>query len=66
MSRETAYELVQRNAMKSWDEGVDFRDLIRSDPEAAGRISEGQLDELFDYAHFVRYVDHVYRRVGLA
>ena len=66
MSREAAYDVVQRNAMRSWDECEDFRDLIRGEPEAADRLSAAELDELFDYAYFVRYVDHVYRRVGLA
>jgi adenylosuccinate lyase len=66
LSREKAYELVQRNSMKTWDEDKDFRELIGSDPDVAAHLSHEELQRLFDYRYYVRFVDEVFERVGLA
>ena len=66
MARETAYKVVQRNAMRSWDEGEDFRDLLRGDAEAQEWLPSEELEELFDYGYYTRYVDDTFRRIGLA
>ncbi len=65
LSREKAYEIVQRNSMKTWDEGGDFRALIQSDPDVAALLSPDALDGLFDYRYYVRFVNEVFERVGL-
>lgn len=65
LSRERAYEIVQRNSMKVWDEDRDFRELIRSDPEVARALPADELEGLFDYRYYVRFVDEVFERVGL-
>ncbi|MBI4234433.1 MAG: adenylosuccinate lyase [Chloroflexi bacterium] len=65
LGRERAYELVQRHAMRAWDEGLDFRDLLRADPEVASLLSRDELESLFDYGYYLRYVDEVFRRVGV-
>ena len=65
MSREEAYELVQRNAMRSWDEGLDFRDLIRGEPTLRDPLPSYALEELFDYSYYVAYVDETFKRAGL-
>ena len=65
LAREDAYAIVQRNAMTGWDEGRDFRELIKSDKEAATYLSEGELNELFDYGYYTRYVDETFQRLGL-
>ena len=65
LAREDAYAIVQRNAMTGWDEGRDFRELIKSDKEAATYLSEGELNELFDYGYYTRYVDEIFQRLGL-
>ena len=65
LAREDAYAIVQRNAMTGWDEGRDFRDLIKSDKEAATYLSESELNELFDYGYYTRYVDETFQRLGL-
>ncbi len=65
LSRERAYEIVQRNSMKVWDEDRDFRELIRSDPEVARALPAGELEALFDYRYYVRFVNEVFERVGL-
>src|SRR6185369_1999330 len=47
MSREAAYEAVQRNAMRTWSGGGDFLTLLKKDPEVAGRLTESELEGLF-------------------
>src|ERR671914_59963 len=47
VARETAYEWVQRNAMKCWDEGADFRELVSDDKDIAAHISREQVDGVF-------------------
>ena len=65
MAREAAYAIVQRNAAVGWDQGEDFRQLIKSDQETATYLSESELDELFDYGYYTRYVDETFQRLGL-
>jgi len=65
MRREEAYDLVQRHAMRSWDEGLDFRALVRSDPRVQALLSPQEVDALFDYGYYIRYVDETFRRGGL-
>jgi adenylosuccinate lyase len=64
-SRQRAYELVQRNAMKSWEGNKDFRKLLKADPEVTETISEAELEALFDYNYYLRYVDDIFERLGL-
>jgi adenylosuccinate lyase len=65
MAREDAYKVVQRNAMRSWDVGEDFRDLLRADADATQWLPGDDLDELFDYGYYTRYVDDTFQRIGL-
>jgi len=60
LDRDTAYRAVQRHAMRAWDEGLDFRNLVRSDAEVAGRVDVG---EIFDIGAFTRHVDVVFARL---
>ena len=64
-SRERAYDLVQRNAMRSWDEEVGFRDLLKSDGDVTAYLPLDELYSLFDYGYYLRHVDDTFRRVGL-
>jgi len=64
-SRQDAYELVQRNAMESWREGKDFLSLLRSDADVMASLSEKELESLFDYEYYLRYVDEIFQRLGL-
>ena len=66
LARERAYELVQRNAMRSWDEELDFRDLLKSDAEVTSYLSTDEMSGLFDYDYYLRYVKDTFRRIGLA
>jgi adenylosuccinate lyase len=65
LSREQAYRMVQRNAMKSWKEKVNFLDLLLKDPDVSKYLSKSELESIFDYGYFLRYVDEVFKRVGL-
>ncbi|MFL5374775.1 MAG: adenylosuccinate lyase [Myxococcales bacterium] len=63
MERQAAYVVVQRNAMRVWDEGRDFKDLLASDPEVQSRLGSKDLDEAFDLDHELRHVSAVFERV---
>ncbi len=65
LSRQKAYDLVQRHAMKSWTEGKDFLKLLKSDPDVTASLPPGELDKLFDYQYYLRHIDAVFRRLGL-
>jgi len=65
LSRQRAYELVQRNAMKAWEQKNSFLDLLKADTEITTQLSELELSSLFDYGYFVRHVDKVFQRLGL-
>ncbi len=60
LPRDDAYRLVQRNAMRAWDEELDFRELVRADDEIAGRVD---LDAVFDLDAYTRHVDTVFARL---
>jgi len=64
MDRTDAYGLVQRHAMRAWDERADFRDLVRADSEVTARLDEASLAGLFDYGFYLRHVAHTYARLG--
>lgn len=63
MDRTAAYEVVQRNALRSWEEGRDFRELLEADP--ACLVKGEALAPAFDPAYFLRHVDAIYARFGL-
>ena len=65
ISREKAYDLVQRSAMRSWDEELDFRELLKSDGDVTSYLSTEELSGLFDYDYYLRYVGDIFRRLGL-
>jgi adenylosuccinate lyase len=65
LSREDAYELVQRNAMRVWDEDRDFRELVKADSDIQKSLSGEEIDRVFSLEHYLRNVDAIYKRVGL-
>jgi adenylosuccinate lyase len=60
LARDDAYRLVQRHAMRAWEEETDFAELVRGDPEIAGRVD---LEAVFDLEATVRHVDTVFDRL---
>ena len=65
MPREDAYRMMQRHAAATWDEGGDFRELVKGDAEVRARLTGGQLAELFDYGYYTANVDALFERAGL-
>lgn len=65
LKRERAYELVQRNAMKAWKERVPFLGLLKADPDVTASIKPGELEAIFDYNFYLKYVDEIFARLGL-
>ncbi len=59
LARDVAYRMVQLHAMRAWDEGLDFRQLVRGDAEISSRVD---LDEVFDLGAYTRHVDAVFER----
>jgi adenylosuccinate lyase len=60
LERDDAYRMVQRHAMRAWDEGLEFQSLVRSDPEISARVDLG---EVFDLGSYTRHVDVVFGRL---
>jgi adenylosuccinate lyase len=64
LSRDEAYDIVQRNAMKAWDtEGLMFKDALLSDPDVTSRLSKEEIDKIFDVNAFLKNVPYIYERV---
>jgi adenylosuccinate lyase len=63
ISRETAYEWVQRNARKVWDENKDFHELVASDPDIESHLSPQEIDAVFTLDTYLRNVDTIFDRV---
>ena len=66
ISREDAYKLVQNYSMQTWDEKLDFRELICNDLQVKNLLSQSELDDLFDYKSYTQYVDEIYAKAGLS
>lgn len=62
-SREDAYRLVQKNAMDSWKTGVSFQELLKQDDEISAKLSNEDIDGLFDMDYHTKHVDTIFARV---
>ncbi len=63
ISREEAYKWTQRNAMKVWDEGGVYKDLVEKDTDISSHLSNEEIARVFDLKHYLRNVDTVFKRV---
>ncbi len=63
VARETAYDWVQRNAMKAWDEGGDFKSLVSADKDITAKLSAEQIAKVFSLDTYLRNVDAIFARV---
>ena len=63
VSREIAYEWVQRNAMRVWDEDKDFKSLIKTDADINSHLSGEEIDRVFSLDHYLRNIDTIFERV---
>jgi adenylosuccinate lyase len=65
LSREQAYKITQRNALRSWHDRTPFRALLDADAEVTSRLESAALDAIFDYGDYTKHVDGSFRRLGL-
>ena len=63
VSREDSYRLVQKNAMKVWEEGKDFLEELLADPEVVAALGEAKIRESFDLNYHLKHVDTIFKRV---
>lgn len=63
VSREDSYALVQRNAMKVWEQGADFMEELKSDAEVTAVMSVAEIEEKFDLEYHTKHVDTIFQRV---
>ncbi len=66
LARQVAYEIVQRHAMQAWRERRSFLELLAADPQVTARVSPDELKACFDPAWYLRHVDTIFKRAGLA
>jgi adenylosuccinate lyase len=65
LSRQDAYKLTQRNAMRSWQDGKPFLKLLEADEDVMKAIPKTELAALFDVQYYLRFVDDIFKRLGL-
>jgi adenylosuccinate lyase len=65
MSREGAYDTVQPLTARSWDEQLQFKDLVEADATITERLTQAEIDEAFDYNWHLKHVDDIFKRLNL-
>jgi len=65
LSREEAYEMVQRNAMEAWQQKKSFLSLLEADNRVTAHLTRSELESLFDYSYYLKHVDSIFERLGL-
>tara|TARA_B100000029_G_C17595358_1_gene963909 strand:- start:442 stop:1734 length:1293 start_codon:yes stop_codon:yes gene_type:complete len=65
MPRQDAYRLQQSHAHTTWDEGTDFRELIKSDSIVSNYLNENDLEGIFDYSYYTKHIDAMFERINL-
>ncbi len=63
LSREDSYRLVQRNAMRVWEEGADFMTELKADPEVKAVMTDAEIEDKFDLGYHTKHVDTIFKRV---
>ena len=63
VSREKAYRMVQRNAMQVWEKHLDFKELLQNDSDVSKKLSEKELNEIFDLNYHLKNIDYIFKRV---
>lgn len=65
LSREEAYGVAQRNAARTWDEGMDFREAIEADPTVIDKLTPEQVRRCFDVRLHLQHLDHTFDQLGI-
>ena len=63
LSREKAYKIVQDDALESWNNSKNFKDLILEDQEIKKYMSKDEINSCFDYNYFIKNIDYIYTKV---
>jgi adenylosuccinate lyase len=63
MVRNDAYELVQRNSLKAWNEGLDFKGLVLADADILKRLTPAEIEACFDIRPYLLKIDYIFERV---
>jgi len=63
MDREDAYQVVQRNAMRAWQDNLDFQGLLEADPDVTKKLKPAEIAACFDLAYHTKRVDEIFKRV---
>ena len=63
LTREEAYAIVQENAMKVWNEGADFKELLKGDERVRKVLTEEEIENIFDLSYHTKHVDYIFKRV---
>lgn len=63
LSRESAYDIVQKNAMKSWKKGIEFKKLLLKDKEIKKYLTAKEIENIFDLKYYLKNVDYIFKRV---
>ena len=63
LTREEAYQVVQRNSLKAWNEGLDFRALVTADPDVRRVLGKKDLDRCFSVGPYLDKIDYIFERV---
>ncbi len=63
LSREDSYRIVQRNAMRVWEQGADFMTELKADPDVAAVLSDAEIEDKFDLGYHTKHVDTIFSRV---
>jgi len=63
LTREEAYALVQRNSLKAWEQNLDFKELLKADPDITRHLSEREIEDCFSLDPFLQKIDFIFKRV---
>lgn len=65
LSREEAYGVAQRNAARTWDEGIEFRQAIAEDPIVLEKLTREKVERCFDVRHHLKHLQHTFEKLGI-
>jgi adenylosuccinate lyase len=65
LTREKAYAIVQKNALKAWEEELSFKELIREDKDVHGKLSPSEIEKCFDLTYHLKNVNYILKRAGI-
>ncbi len=65
LTRETAYEIVQRNAMRCWETGESFLEVLKRDEDIIKYLGDGEIEKIFDHKSVLKKIDFIFEKIGI-